>query len=121
MTFDKTPTNQTVIDPLDLSVSDVTGYRTVDLEGIDGHRSVADVALSVAEVLSLPGDIPYGLRDSLSARMLVDDESIGSQIGQNSELAAIPKSHLGVGRLSGEALSRDERFDSQTEVMAVTL
>ena len=48
MTFDQTPTNQAVIDPLDLSVSDVTGYRTVDLEGIDGHRNLVGVPLGCA-------------------------------------------------------------------------
>jgi len=82
--------------PLALSVSEVTGMRVLDIEGIDGQRTAGDVATSLASLLELPSNTPYALRDDATARMLVDDQPLGAQVpATGSRLVVIPKSHLG--------------------------
>jgi hypothetical protein len=87
---------ETGASPLALSVSEVTGMRVLDVEGIDGQRSAGDVAASLASLLELPDNTPYALRDDATARMLVDDRPLGDQVpATGSSLVVIPKSHLG--------------------------
>ncbi len=93
--FDDTSSNQAVLDPIGLTVTDVTGMKSFDFEDVDGYRTAGDVATSVAEALDLPIETPYGLRDNTTARMLIDENPIGRQVQQNAELTAIPKAHLG--------------------------
>jgi hypothetical protein len=85
-----------IADPLSFSVEEVTGMRSIDVTNVDGHRTAADVASSVASMLELPGgNTPFALR-SEQGRMLVDDRAVGSQIPQTgARLVCIPKSHLG--------------------------
>ena len=84
-----------IVDPLTFSVSDVTGMKSLDVDGVDGHRSASDVATSVAELMELPTNTPYSLRDDNSARMLLDDRPLGSQVDKDAKLVVIPKAHLG--------------------------
>ena len=84
-----------VADPLSFSATDVTGMHTLDFDGVDGHRLSSDVAMSVAEMMELPTNVPYALRDDTSARMLVEDTPLGSQINPGAKLVVIPKAHLG--------------------------
>ena len=50
--------SQAVADPLSFSVEEVTGMRSMDVENVDGHRSTADVATSMASMLDLPSNTP---------------------------------------------------------------
>ena len=84
-----------IVDPLSFSVADVTGMRSLDVGGVDGHRSAGDVATSVAELMELPTSTPYSLRDDQRARMLLDDRPLGSQVEKDVNLVVIPKAHLG--------------------------
>jgi hypothetical protein len=85
-----------VADPLAFSVSEVTGLRTLEIENVDGHREAGQVAMSMASLLGLPTNTPYGLRDDASARMLADDQPLGGKIpSAGTKLVVIPKSHLG--------------------------
>jgi hypothetical protein len=86
-----------VVDPLSLEVSEVTGSRTLEMEGIDGHRTAADLARSMAAMLELPENQPYALRDEDSQRMLLDEQPVGSQISPTTRprLTVIPKARLG--------------------------
>jgi len=89
---------QTVVDPLRFSASDVTGMRRLDFDAIDGYRRAGEVASSIASLMELPGDAHYSLRDDVRARMLVDDDPIGEQVGReeaDTRLVVIPKAHLG--------------------------
>jgi hypothetical protein len=83
-----------VADPLRFVVTDVMGYRRLE-ETVDGHRTAEDVATSMAEALDLPTDTPWSLRDERHARMLRQDEPLGSQVEQDAELVVIPQAHLG--------------------------
>ena len=87
--------NTTVIDRLVFWARDVTGSQRLEFAGVDGHRLAGDVAESVALEMELPEDVPYSLRDNATARMLVDDVALGSQIQSDSDLVVIPRSHLG--------------------------
>lgn len=91
-----TEANRAMVDPLSFSVSDVTGMHTLELEGVDGHRQVSDVALSVAELMDLPTNTtPYALRDESRAKMLTDDRPLGDQVEEGAKLVVIPKAILG--------------------------
>ena len=89
----KTP-NRQILDPLRLVAEDVNGTQRLNLE-IDGHTLTKAAALTVAEAMELPMNSPWALRDEATARMLVDDEPLGSQVDQDSRLTVVPKSHLG--------------------------
>lgn len=95
MTVASKPYEHDVVDPVNFSASDVTGMRSLDIGGVDGHRSASDVAATVAELMELPGNSVYALRDNTNARMLVDDRPLGSQIDKDSSLVLVPKAHLG--------------------------
>ena len=83
-----------VVDPLRFVVSDVTGLRRLN-KSVDGHRTAEDVAMSVAEALDLPTNTPWSLRDENRARMLRQDEAVGSQVDEDAQLVVIPQAHLG--------------------------
>ena len=89
------PPVRPVADPLSFSATDVTGMHTLDFDGVDGHRLTSDVAMSVAELMELPTNVPYALRDDTSARRLAEDTALGSQINPGAKLVVIPKAHLG--------------------------
>ena len=91
----QTPAGGIVVDPLSFSVSDVTGLHVLDLENVDGHRTVGDVATSIASLMDLPANIPYALRDDTRAKMLVDDSPLGNQVDLGAKLVLTPKVHLG--------------------------
>ena len=95
MTVASAPFEHEVRDPLSFRVSDVTGTRSLEIDGIDGHRTAGDVAASLAGMLELPSNSPYSLRDDSKARMLLDDRPVGSQVEKDAELVVIPKVHLG--------------------------
>ncbi len=88
--------SESVADPLAFSVSEVTGMRVLDVEGIDGHRTAGEVAASLASLLEMPSNTPYAIRDDDSARMLADDQPLGTQVpATGSRLVLIPRSQLG--------------------------
>jgi hypothetical protein len=84
-----------VVDPLRLSAEDVTGTKLLQLEGVDGHRLAGEVALALAQEMDLPTNTPWALRDDVNARMLIDEQSLGSQVDQDARVVVVPKSHLG--------------------------
>ena len=86
--------NVAIADPIDITVTDVTGMQNVEIGGLDGHRTASDVAASIAAELSLSDEVPWALRENSKARMLVDDNALGSQIESGTELTIIPKAHL---------------------------
>ena len=86
-----------VVDPLSLEVSKVTGSRTLEVDQIDGHRTSADLARTMAAMLDLPENQPYAFADEDSQRMLLDNHPIGSQVSKTTRprLTVIPKARLG--------------------------
>ncbi len=84
-----------IVDPLYFSAKDVTASQQLELSEVDGFRPAGEVAEAVALEMDLPEDVPYSLRDSANARMLVDDQALGSQIQPGADLVLIPRSHLG--------------------------
>ena len=86
---------KSVNDPLSFTVTDVTGLKRFEFDDVDGHRTVSDVASSVAVAMDLPSELPYALRDEQRARMLQQEEPLGQQIDTSADLVVIPRSHLG--------------------------
>ncbi|MGE0607276.1 MAG: hypothetical protein AB7O62_09300 [Pirellulales bacterium] len=95
MSTTMSPTLEGIVDPLRFRVTDVTGQRHLELEMVDGYRTAGDVALTVAELMELPTNSPWALRDEGRGRMLDQDSAVGGQIGTDAELVVIPRSHLG--------------------------
>jgi hypothetical protein len=95
MTTTFAPEETMVQDPLRFSAIDVTGTHELEFEGVDGHRLTGDVALTVAEAMDLPTNVPWALRDEGTARMLEEDVPVGRQLRTGSKVVVIPKSHLG--------------------------
>jgi len=85
-----------VAESLSFEVSEVTGTKTLQVDGVDGHRPAGEVAASVASMLDLPANSPYYFRDDLTARKLADDDPLGAQIpSTGSRLMVVPKTKLG--------------------------
>jgi len=89
-----TTLDRPVFDPLHFSVTDVTARHTLEVDEIDGHRPAGEVAASMASLLELPEGTPYSLRDDAKARLLHDDEAVGSQVTPGARLVLLPKAHL---------------------------
>ena len=71
----------------------VTGSEAIDVEFQRSMPSAA-VAESLAEMLAMPTDIPWGLRNDRSSAYL-DDRPIGEQIESDATVSLTPKTHLG--------------------------
>jgi len=85
-----------IADPVSFECVEVTGSRTLQVDSVDGHRSSASIASSMAGLFGLPPNNPYYFRDDRSARMLADDVPLGAQIpGTGSRLMVVPKTKLG--------------------------
>ena len=73
-------------------------------QGVTGHEGIevsfqrstpADaVAQSLAEMLGMPSDVPWAIRNDQSSAYLVDGP-IGSQLEPNARVTVTPKTHLG--------------------------
>ncbi len=85
---------------------DETADQTIRFraQGVTGHEAVevrfqrstpADaVAASLAEMLGMPTDVPWSLRDDQSSAYL-DDRPIGDQIETDAQITLTPRTHLG--------------------------
>lgn len=71
----------------------VTGSEAVEVE-FQRSTPVDAVAQSLAEMLRMPADIPWGLRDDGSS-VYLDDRPIGDQIEPGAAVSLTPKTHLG--------------------------
>ncbi len=99
MTQTLTRTESTPADPtIRFTANTVTGAQGVDVQ-FQATTPASAVAQSLAEMLGMPSDVPYGLRDDASS-VYLDDKPIGSQIEPGAVLSVTPKAHLGGGRLS---------------------
>lgn len=81
---------------LSFQVTEVTGVKMLQVDGVDGHRLAGEVASAMAGILDLPENSRYYLRDDHTARMLVDDDPLGVQIpATGARLMVVPKTKLG--------------------------
>jgi hypothetical protein len=80
---------------LDIFASDVTGTQSVDAKAIQSTLPVSAVTTSLAALMQLPENVPWGLRDDLTSRFLDDERSIGDQLEPGSSVTVTPKTHLG--------------------------
>ena len=73
----------------------VTGTDAIEVQ-FQRSAPVDAVALSLAEMMAMPTDIPWGLRDDGSS-VYLDDRPIGDQIQPGAAISLTPKTHLGGG------------------------
>jgi len=93
---DATLSPGSVSESLSFEVSEVTGTKTLQVDGVDGHRLAGEVAASMAAMLELPANAPYYFRDETTARKLGDDDPLGVQIPPTgAKLMVVPKTKLG--------------------------
>ena len=79
---------------LTFQAADVTGTHTATAnvqQSLPAHAVVESLVAS----MSLPQNVPYGLRDESTGAFLDDAKPIGEQIGQDAKLSITPKTHLG--------------------------
>jgi hypothetical protein len=71
----------------------VTSTESIEVE-FQRSTPVDAVARSLAEMMAMPTDIPWGLRDDGSS-VYLDDRPIGDQIQPDAAVSLTPKTHLG--------------------------
>ena len=71
----------------------VTSTESIEVQ-FQRSTPVAAVARSLAEMMAMPADIPWGLRDDGSS-VYLDDRPIGDQIQPDAAVSLTPKTHLG--------------------------
>jgi hypothetical protein len=72
----------------------VTATKTLEVE-VTSELRAEEVARSVAELLSMPADTPWALREDDTASFLDGDRPIGEQIRPGARVTLTPKAHLG--------------------------
>ena len=71
----------------------VTSTESIEVQ-FQRSTPVDAVARSLAEMMAMPADIPWGLRDDGSS-VYLDDRPIGDQIQPDAAVSLTPKTHLG--------------------------
>jgi hypothetical protein len=87
----------TTVEPkglLAFQAANVTGTQQIPVEVRPGS-SVSDVTTSLVDIMSLPDDIPWALRDDGSSVYLDDARPIGEQLKPGSRVTITPRAHLG--------------------------
>jgi hypothetical protein len=79
---------------LSFEAADVTGTHTAEAN-VQPMLPAHAVAASLVASMSLPQNVPYGLRDDSTGAFLDDAKPIGEQIGPNAKVTITPKTHLG--------------------------
>jgi len=82
-------------DVFSFEASDVTGTHQVLVEDVDRSLPAGAVARALAARMSLPQNVPWGLRENSNSEFLADEKPIGNQIQPGASVTITPKSHLG--------------------------
>lgn len=72
----------------------VTATKTVPVDVV-AALPAEEVARAVAELMAMPQDTPWALREDDTASFLDGDRPIGEQIRPGARVTLTPKSHLG--------------------------
>jgi hypothetical protein len=79
---------------LAFTAADVTGTHTAQAN-VQPSLPTQAVVESLIASMSLPQNVPYGLRDESTGAFLDDAKPIGEQIGPDAKVTVTPKTHLG--------------------------
>ena len=72
----------------------VTATKTLPVH-VAAELSAEAVARAVAELMAMPQDTPWALREDETASFLDGDRPIGEQLRPGARVTLTPKSHLG--------------------------
>jgi hypothetical protein len=75
----------------------VTATKTVPVD-VATTLPAEEVARAVAELMAMPQDTPWALREDDTASFLDGDRPIGEQLRPGARVTLTPKSHLGGAR-----------------------
>jgi hypothetical protein len=74
--------------------TDVTGTHSA-VANVQRSLPTAAVVDSLVKQMTMPENVPYGLRDDTTGKFLNDDAPIGEQLTPQSRTTLTPKTHLG--------------------------
>jgi hypothetical protein len=82
---------------LRFEAADVTGTHRVMVDEVACGLPAGAVAKALASRMSLPENVPWGLRDDSNSSLLDDEKPIGEQVdvGTDVKLTVTPRTHLG--------------------------
>ena len=82
---------------LRFEAADVTGTHRVQVDDVACGLPAGAVAKALASRMSLPENVPWGLRDDANSALLDDEKPIGEQVDRATDvrLTVTPKTHLG--------------------------
>lgn len=82
-------------DVFSFEAADVTGTYRVVADDVQRSLPAGAVAQALASRMSLPENVPWGLRDDSTSAFLDDERPIGEQIEPGTSVTVTPKTHLG--------------------------
>ncbi len=82
------------LDELSIRARNITGTQDLALEVRRGLPA-GELTRSIADLMSLPDDTTWVLRNDDSSAFLDNTRSIGEQIAPGARLTVTPQSHLG--------------------------
>jgi len=88
------PSSEASSDLFSVFARNVMGTYVLPLE-IDRGVPVADLTRSIVEMMSLPDDCVWDLRDEGSSAFLDPSRPVGEQVEAGARLTVTPKTHLG--------------------------
>lgn len=72
----------------------VMGTQELPLE-VDRGLPAGDLTRSIVNLMALPEDVVWDLRDDRSSAFLDDSRPVGDQVEPGARLTVTPKTHLG--------------------------
>jgi hypothetical protein len=88
------PPGESLAESLEFTAADITGSFTAEAK-VPRTLPAHAVAESLVASMSLPQNVPYGLRDESTGAFLDDAKPIGEQIAPAAKVTITPKTHLG--------------------------
>ena len=81
-------------DVFSIRARNVMGTQELPLE-VDRGLPAGDLTRSIVDLMALPEDVVWDLRDDRSCAFLDESRSIGDQVETGARLTVTPKTHLG--------------------------
>lgn len=82
------------VDFLSIRASNVMATQELSLD-VNPDLNAGDLTRSVVELMSLPDDTVWDLRDDLTSALLDETRSVGEQLAPGARVTLTPKAHLG--------------------------
>jgi hypothetical protein len=88
------PTIDSPTENFNFTAADITGTRS-SVASVPPTLPTHSVIETLVAEMSLPQNVPFGLREESTGMFLDDAKPIGEQIGPDAKVTITPKTHLG--------------------------